>query len=251
MTWVRLDETMVEHPKVAQLSDAAFRIHIDALCYANRNLTDGFVPTVIAHRRSRRRAAELVAAGVWDAAPGGYQIHDFHDYQPTKAEVIELREKRSAAGKKGADARYKVVGKSHGKSHGKRDAISMPRPGSVKDVERKEPLSTSVEIEKPRPRNEQWDGLVSVFHYSPAGSEAKLWGRLCKDLEALDATPETISEAAHRYLREMPSVVLTPTALTKHYQRLMSQPARLNGKPGTAEHTLQLAQQAREREQRA
>lgn len=117
MTWVRVDEGMTEHPKVAQLSDAAFRVYVESLCYCNRNLTDGFVPTTIAHQRTKKRAAELVTAGVWDIAPGGYQIHDFHDYQPTKAEVLELREKRSAAGRAGA-----------GKRWGKRDTKTMAKP---------------------------------------------------------------------------------------------------------------------------
>lgn len=100
-----------------------------------------------------------------------------------------------------------------------------------------------------RPRNEQWDGLATVFGYTPTTrSEQSLWGRLAKDLANANATTETITEAATRYQAAMPSVELTPTALVKHYERLMAGRTTKNGKPGTAQHTLALARQAAARE---
>ena len=41
MTWLRIDDAMVDHPKIIGLSDGAFRLHITALCYCARHLTDG------------------------------------------------------------------------------------------------------------------------------------------------------------------------------------------------------------------
>jgi hypothetical protein len=41
MSWVRLDDSFPEHPKVIALTDAAFRAHVRGLCYAGRFLTDG------------------------------------------------------------------------------------------------------------------------------------------------------------------------------------------------------------------
>lgn len=103
--------------------------------------------------------------------------------------------------------------------------------------------------ESTRPRNEQWDGLAEVFGYSPTSrNEQSLWGRLAKDLQAAGATHASIIEAASRYQQAMPSVELTPTALAKHYQRLMAGRSTANGKPGTAQHTLGLARQAAARE---
>lgn len=43
MSWVRLDDGFADHPKIAALDDRAFRIHIWALCYSARHLTDGFL----------------------------------------------------------------------------------------------------------------------------------------------------------------------------------------------------------------
>jgi hypothetical protein len=91
MTWVQIDDGMADHPKIMSLSHGAFRLQIEGLCFANRNLTDGHVPRLAAHRHGKRYAAELVAAGVWDAVDGGYMIHDYAEYQPSKAEVLERR----------------------------------------------------------------------------------------------------------------------------------------------------------------
>jgi hypothetical protein len=74
-----------------------------------------------------------------------------------------------------------------------------------------------------RPRNQGWDGLAAVFEYEPVSgtSEAKLWGKLARELNTIGVTVEDVLEAAHRYRERMPMVELTPTALVKHYQRLM------------------------------
>jgi hypothetical protein len=67
VSWVRLDDAMPEHPKIAGLSDAAFRLHVSALCYSGRHLTDGEISRGVLRLLGvpPRRAAELVSAGVW------------------------------------------------------------------------------------------------------------------------------------------------------------------------------------------
>ena len=57
MTWVKVDDALPEHPKVARLSDAAFRVHISALCYSARNLTDGKLEVAGSVRRAKAEAA--------------------------------------------------------------------------------------------------------------------------------------------------------------------------------------------------
>ena len=121
MTWVKLDENMVDHPKVAQLSDRAFRLHICGISYSNRHLTDGSIPIQIAHKlvtpRAAHYAAELVTAGVWEQKdPTTYFVHDYGDYQPSKAEVLELRQKRADAGR---------IGGKRSKPRSKREANAL------------------------------------------------------------------------------------------------------------------------------
>lgn len=73
-----------------------------------------------------------------------------------------------------------------------------------------------------RARDEQWDALAEVFGYSPEGqSEQRLWGKLVRELRGMKADRDAIIAAAVRYHAAMPNVELTPSALVKHYERLM------------------------------
>ena len=96
MPWLRLDEGFSEHRKVLELSDAAFRLHVTALCFCARNLTDGFVSEVAAHRchpKPKALIAELISAHLWTRTSGGYAIHDYLGYNPTRAQVESERQK--------------------------------------------------------------------------------------------------------------------------------------------------------------
>ena len=97
MTWVRIDESFPEHPKVSAAGGDAAWLHVCAMCYCNRFLTDGFVPTSVLARLSDRKrptalAAKLVEVGIWDVTDNGWQIHDFLAYQPSKEKVENDRE---------------------------------------------------------------------------------------------------------------------------------------------------------------
>jgi hypothetical protein len=107
MTWVRLDDAFPDHPKVIGLTDAAFRTHVAGLCYAGRYLTDGHIPTSALRQIGTRKAAqELETAALWDRTDHGWVIRDFLDYNPSKADVESERDRRRAAGTKGAQIRW-------------------------------------------------------------------------------------------------------------------------------------------------
>jgi hypothetical protein len=116
VSWVNLDDQMPEHPKVVQLSDAAFRLHISAICYCNRYLTDGVVSASIVRRLvpnfRKSSLSELLQLRVWfSTADGdGYEIHDYLQWNSSKAEVQAHKERiskvRSEAGRRGAEARW-------------------------------------------------------------------------------------------------------------------------------------------------
>jgi hypothetical protein len=112
MAWVNLDEKMPTHPKVFALSDAAFRLHISGICYCNLHLTDGLidgktVPTLVPRFR-KAALAELVTAGLWVPLLDGaaYKIHDFLQWNRSRAQVEAAKERKRAAGKKGAKVRW-------------------------------------------------------------------------------------------------------------------------------------------------
>jgi len=102
MAWIYLDDQMPDHPKVAGISDAAFRLHVSGICYSGRQLTDGLIEADEVPRlvRKFKRAApsELVDAGLW--LPVGvagstdlYEIHDYLDWNPSREKVLARRQK--------------------------------------------------------------------------------------------------------------------------------------------------------------
>lgn len=101
MPWVRLDDRFPSHRKVALLSDRAFRLYVSALCWASENLTEGKIldrelPLVARLRGAKAAAKELEEARLWDRFDGGYEIHDFLEYNPDRARVQADREANAA-----------------------------------------------------------------------------------------------------------------------------------------------------------
>jgi hypothetical protein len=100
------------HPKVVQLSHGAFRLHISGILYANRYLTDGIVRDEIVSglvpRFRRVFLTELLEKMLWaEVIPGEvYEIHDYLDWNRSRADVEKRRQARSDGGRKGADRRW-------------------------------------------------------------------------------------------------------------------------------------------------
>lgn len=102
MAWVKIDDQFPDHPKARAVGAHGRGVFLEALCYSNRLLSDGFVPQDIASKLATEHAGRahakavidrLLAVGLWERADGGagYQIHDYADYQPTAAKVKAQR----------------------------------------------------------------------------------------------------------------------------------------------------------------
>ena len=149
MPWVRFDDQFTVHRKVDGLSDTAFRLHVAAIFWSARNLTDGFVPEddldlVCARVRAPARfAAECMDRGIWhppgtecdsakcpanpeaDAkqpASRCFAVHDYFEYQPTRRKVLKDREMKAAAGRLGG-----IISGQNRRS-GKRGSKRKPKP---------------------------------------------------------------------------------------------------------------------------
>ena len=149
MTWVRVDDAAPEHPKIAQCGPLGFALWIAGLAYCNRNLTDGFIPTGVASRLlswthpdsegnhlklaatwdgeymgggwdidAEEVIAILIRVDLWEEVPGGYRVHDYLDYQPSKQDILALKEKRAAAGR---------IGGLHTQANAKASALATPQ----------------------------------------------------------------------------------------------------------------------------
>lgn len=185
MVWAKLDDEILDNEKVTRAGVLGFALHVAAITWCCRKLTDGFVPysrvrllldmsdldqEYLAassapsgtHRgfldavcnvgsvQADLLADKLTSIGLWveDKDRGGYWIHDFLDYNPSRQEAESLRETRSAAGKKGASGRW-ADGKSDGKSHGKRLAKLCPDPDPDPDPEPREILPPLASLAPP------------------------------------------------------------------------------------------------------
>jgi hypothetical protein len=105
VTYLQVDDRFADHPKVAVLSDAAFRAQVTALCYCAEHLTDGMLPKTVGDRFARPRPRrELLASGLWMEAPGGYSLHDYLDWNPSREEVLARLASKKAAGARGGAA---------------------------------------------------------------------------------------------------------------------------------------------------
>ena len=94
---VVLDPSFPAHPKCAEVGPAARDLYVCGLCYSAQFLTDGFIPYDAVRTlspglaRPGREAKALVEARLWEVVMDGYLVHDFADWQSTRADVEARR----------------------------------------------------------------------------------------------------------------------------------------------------------------
>lgn len=100
MTYTKLDDNFDTNPKliraIGRAGDSAGWMWVRAVNYCNRHLTDGFVPGEIAssftrHRKPAEVIAALVDVGAWGVVDGGYEVHDFLDWNDSREKVLAAR----------------------------------------------------------------------------------------------------------------------------------------------------------------
>src|SRR5690625_2549820 len=114
--FARLSLDYADHPKIAALSDAAFRAHVEMILYARRYMTDGVIAKQIAKRWPSDALSELQANDPETPSlsineDGDYGIHRFAEMQETREPIERKRRIRAEAGRKGGLARGKQSAK--------------------------------------------------------------------------------------------------------------------------------------------
>lgn len=100
LPWVRMDTQWPHNPKFLMLAEdgkwRAITVYWAALAWSGAQGQCGFVPYFALSQihATRKQAQELLEVGLWDAAEGGWSIHDFADHQPSHEEH-ERRRKRA------------------------------------------------------------------------------------------------------------------------------------------------------------
>lgn len=84
MAWLRLDDRFAHHPKVAHLTDKAFRAHVQTMLYCAEYDTDGLIPPTSFRLTGAtpKVREQLVEAGLWDenAEKSELSVHDWRIY---------------------------------------------------------------------------------------------------------------------------------------------------------------------------
>ncbi len=111
MSWAKLDDQFHAHRKATKAWRAhprALGLHLLAMSYCAGHLTDGlvddeFVEEKIPQARERDQVTSaLVDAELWTRVDDGWLIHDWLDFNPSRADTLEKRRKeadRKAAGR--------------------------------------------------------------------------------------------------------------------------------------------------------
>lgn len=100
-----LRQSFWRHPRVTSVSKAARGVYASGLSYCADAESDGVIPERIAlvmlAEGCKRDVAELVAAGLWAVADGGYQVTAYLEHNKSKADLQAAREKMGKGGAKG------------------------------------------------------------------------------------------------------------------------------------------------------
>ena len=133
------------HDKVEACGLAAVGLFALGLSYAVRELTDGFIPDGWAESKTREEAGgsaaqQLVDEGLWEPVEGGYRVHDFAVYNPTRADLDrrerereKKRRQRAQRGRPGTSPSAEGTSPSNGSGSGRDPlgaAVCDPSPAS-------------------------------------------------------------------------------------------------------------------------
>jgi hypothetical protein len=127
MTWFKIDDSFDDHPKVLAAGNEAAGLFVRCGAYAARHLTDGFVPAPKALMYgSKGLITRLVNAVLFHPVDGGWLIHDYLDYNPSRDQVLKDRKAASDRQKRARD-KARESRSSHGVTNGEvTPAVTVP-----------------------------------------------------------------------------------------------------------------------------
>ena len=160
--WARLTVDFADSPKVAGLSDAAFRTLVEMILWSRKMMTDGVIPASVARRRwgaKTQTETRSVTESVTDSGThcetdpvtelctnhptspsltrtcdGDYMIHDFLDHQESAEEVNARNARNAANGRRGGRPR-KTDSKTHSVTESVTDSGTQTEPKPKAELE--------------------------------------------------------------------------------------------------------------------
>ena len=95
MSWFKVDDKLHSHPKVLGVPLRAMGLWVLAGAWSADQLTDGFIPRAVLPTLQAKPAdaRDLVTSGLWLEVDGGWQFHDWLEFQFSRASTLERRAK--------------------------------------------------------------------------------------------------------------------------------------------------------------
>lgn len=256
MGWIRLDDRITEHPKIAAAGPLGFAMFVAGIVYCNRNLTDGFIPrsvvatllddewtdyegttwTAAAHSGFQgwefdclELAEHLASIGLFHKVDGnddvtryGYRIHDYENYQPSRAQVLAEREKTASRVQR---HRQKHANTDNPQAQSNAGSNAVTNAGVTDPPTPTHKREANASLGKRAP-DELWDALVLELGDVSTKTERGERNSAVKELREAGATAADIHLRCRAYRRKWPEMELTPSALKKHWSSLAGPPAR-------------------------
>jgi hypothetical protein len=130
--WTKLDDGFYDNPKVIEAGLEATGLYVLCLTWTSKHRKGGSISHAAIARFAGVRAAHLsdilLSVGLFENAEGGFEIHDYLEYNPSPETIAakekEISEKRAEAGRHGAESRWRdsKTDSKHGKLNGKTDS---------------------------------------------------------------------------------------------------------------------------------
>ncbi len=249
MAWVSIDDQFHDHPKAEQVGPLGRDLYVAGLEYANRNLTDGFIPKATAGRlvsfyeipginvtvNPYDVVQLLLDAGLWDSTDGGFQIHDYLEYQPSSEEVTKRRELKRERQQRWREKQEQSESSTHKVDDASVDAPRDDLQDDLQDGQTQDPRPKTQVIPKnpkPKARNiaatsaaREPDPLFNAIAEAWMGEpyrpdllnekQAPLVGAATAALRKVGARPEDVPAEWRRLNARYDNP--TPAALAKHW----------------------------------
>ena len=168
--WAKIDDQFFDHPKARAAGKDGRALFMAGLCWSAGQLTDGFIAitdlSLIAAKAGVRgafTARELVNVGLWEKTIGGWRIHDYADFNPSADVVMEIRQQRAKAGRRGGlrsrppgskrEANPEANASGFAEANGKQNGTPSPSPSpTTTSVVHLQPRTEPSETEEEAPR---------------------------------------------------------------------------------------------------
>jgi hypothetical protein len=148
--WVKIDDRFFHNPKIRRAGKDGRELYLAGLTYVNSELTDGFIhKDDVAYIASwaevtavQETVARLVELRLWEVTEYGYIIHDYHDYNPTRAEALATKQARAEAGSIGGQHTQASKRQANPQANARANARAKINPEPEPDPEPYEDVRT-------------------------------------------------------------------------------------------------------------